>query len=150
MGIDAVSYVHLLAGEALPPFARPGPFKAIVVVEDDVTPEWRDTVSDWLVRSGCRYMMAWGSKGSEWDTSVDLANLRCFGSEKMPDDEFVITTWHDQDTLEDTFWFATHAAHHPSLEFDETYILHIAPTAQPQEMLQRFREAQQSTSAGSR
>jgi hypothetical protein len=140
--MDAPTYVHLLPGEALPRLVRPGHFKAIVVVEDDVTPEWQAAVSDWLVRSGCRYMMAWGRRCSEWDDSVDHANLNRFGHGEIPDDEFVMTTWHDQDSLEDTFWFAGHAAMHPSLEPDETYILHIAPSAQPQEMLQRFREAQ--------
>jgi hypothetical protein len=141
MKIDAATYVPLLPGEAPPLLARPGPFKAIVVVEDDVTPEWQATVSDWLVRSGCRFMMAWGRRCSEWDDSVDLANQDCFGLGEIPDDEFVMTTWHDQETLEDTFWFAVHAAMHSTLRLDPTYIIHIAPTAQPQEMLQRFREA---------
>ncbi len=140
--MEAPTYVHLLPGEVPPRLERPGPFKAIVVVEDAVTPEWQATVSDWLVRSGCRYMMAWGRRCCEWDDSVDYASLRCFGCGEIPDDEFVMTTWHEQDSLEDTFWFATHAAMHPSLEFDETYILHIAPSAQPQKMLQRFHEAQ--------
>jgi len=140
--MDAPTYVHLLPGEALPRLARPGDFKAIIVVEDDVTPEWQATVSEWLVRSGCRYMMAWGRRCSEWDDSIDHASLNRFGYGEIPDDESVMTTWHDQDSLEDTFWFAAHAAMHPSLELDETYILHIAPSAQPHEMLQRFREAQ--------
>jgi hypothetical protein len=99
-------------------------------------------VSEWLVRSGCRYMMAWGRRCSAWDDSVDLANGDCFGSGEISDDDFVVTTWHDEESLEDTFWFAVHAAMHPSLELNETYILHIAPSAQPEEILQRFGKAQ--------
>ena len=140
--MDAPTYVHLLSAGALPQLARLGRFKAIVVVEDDVTPEWQATVSDWLVRSGCRYMMAWGRRASEWDDSVDHANLHRVGHGEIADDEFVMTTWHDKDSLEDTFWFATHAAMHPSLELNETCILHIALSAQPQEILQRFSNAQ--------
>jgi hypothetical protein len=140
--MDAPSYVHLMPGKALPRLGNSARFKAVIVVEDDVTSEWQATVSDWLVRSGCRYMMAWGRRCSEWDDSVDHANLLCFGYGEILDDEFVMTTWHDQDSLEETFWFAMHAAMHPSLELDQIYILHITPSARANEMLQRFREAQ--------
>lgn len=34
------------------------PFKAVVIIEDEVTNEWQNKISDWLVESGCKYMMA--------------------------------------------------------------------------------------------
>ena len=135
------TYVHLTPGAPPPRLEASGPFKAVVIIEDDVTPEWQDTVSDWLVNSGCRYMLAWGRKCSEWDDSVDHANLRCFGYDEIPPDDFVMTSWHERDALEDTFWMALHAAPHPSLELQQTYIIHIAPSSRSAEITLRFREA---------
>lgn len=52
-------YLHLPAGSS-PPMLSGEPYKAVVVVEQDVENDWRNAVSDWLVESGCLYMMAWG------------------------------------------------------------------------------------------
>lgn len=140
--MDVPTYLHLSPGDGLPQLESVGNFKAILVIEDDVTPEWQAKVSDWLVRNGCRYMMAWGRKCSEWDDSVGDANSRVFDYREIPDDKFVMTTWHDRDSLKDTFWYSAHAAVHPSLDLDETYIIHIAPIGRSEELLQLFREAQ--------
>lgn len=77
--MEAPRYLHLKPGEAPPRLEGVAPFKAVVVVDSEVTPEWQAQVSDWLVRSGCRWMiMAWGRKCGDWDTSFDLARLAMF------------------------------------------------------------------------
>jgi len=87
-------------------------------------------------------MMAWGRKCSEWDDSVDHANLRPFDYGDIPEDAFVMTTWHDHDSLKEVFWYSENTAFHPSLELDQTYIIHIAPHAQSTLLLQEFHDAQ--------
>lgn len=138
--MNSVHYVHLANGGVTPALPFGGAFKAVVVVEDDVDFAWQDTVSEWLVRSGCRYMMAWGRKCSEWDDSVDHADRVVFG-DGMPDDNFVMTTWHDEEPLDEVFWFSEFAAMHPSVELPHTLILHIAPSAGEVAMLQKFQDA---------
>ena len=140
---DLITYLHLAPDDALPRLES-GYFKAILVIDDNVTPEWQTAVSDWLVRSGCRYMMAWGHKCGEWDDSVDYASLRLFDYGEVPEDDFVMTTWHDKDSLMDTFWFSAHSAMHPSLNLEQTYIIHIAPSERSNELLQTFRDAQET------
>src|SRR5690606_27385773 len=115
------------------------------VIDADVTPEWQGQVSDWLVRSGCRYMMAWGKDCSAWDSSVDEANLVQFDYGEIPEDDFVMTTWHANEPLEEAFWFSQFCAMHPSLELEKTYIVHISPEAREAAMLQAFAAAQEST-----
>jgi hypothetical protein len=132
------TYLHLQPGDIPPRLESLAPFKAVVVVEDEVTPQWQATVSEWLVHGGCRYMMAWGRKCSEWDDSVDLANLRLFNFEQIPDDEFVMTTWHENDSLHETFWFSERAAMHPSLNLERTYIIHISPNEREADLLRTF------------
>src|SRR6476620_183021 len=108
--MNAPTYIHLIPGEALPLLEGASPFKAIVVVETEVAPDWQAQVSDWLIRSGCRYMMAWGENCSDWDTSVDQANLARFDYGEIPEDEFTMTTWHAKETLQETFWFSRRCA----------------------------------------
>jgi hypothetical protein len=42
-------------------------------------------------------MMAWGRECSSWDDSVDWANIDKFGDSPIPDDECVVTTWHEDE-----------------------------------------------------
>jgi len=136
-----VKYIHLKPGDIPPRLEDTVSFKAVVVIESDVTPEWQGQISDWLVRSGCRYMMAWGRECSAWDDSIDLANLAMFDYGDIPDDDFVMTTWHENEPLQETFWFAARCATHPSLELERTYVLYIAPEARENELLEAFRAA---------
>jgi len=81
------------------------PFKCVVLISEDVSVGWRASVSKWLVNSGCLYMMAWGRECSAWDDSVDKANCERFDCGDIPDGQFVMTTWHDDDSLEDVSHF---------------------------------------------
>jgi len=124
----ALVYVCLKDGDILPDLGGMKLFKAIVVIEDDVSQMWQWEVSRWLVRSGCRYMMAWGKEPSSWDDSVDEANLEAFDYEDIPDTEFIMTTWHDDEELSEVFWFSKNSAGHPVYVLSETVILHISHT----------------------
>ena len=137
----ALSYLHLPFGAA-PPSLEFGAFCAVVVIDDKVSDEWRDAISEWLVRSGCLYMCAWGDDCSRWDDSVDHANLSEFDYGEIPDDRFVMTTWHAKETLAEAFWFVAHCAFHPATELPHTVIVDIAPEDRRDELLAAFREAQ--------
>ena len=135
-------YVHMQPGSAPPRLTITGPFQAILVVEADVTAEWQDRVADWLIQSGCRYVMAWGRRCEEWHDSIDYSNLRAFDFGEIPDDDLVMTTWHAQEPLKDVFWFSEHAAAHPTLSLEMACIVHIAPTERSAELLEMFHGAQ--------
>jgi hypothetical protein len=120
-------------------------FKAVLVSEAEATSEWRGLVSDWLVRSGCRYFMAWGRKCREWHDSVDEANLQRFDDGEFSDDDLVMTTWHEDEPVEEVFWFSQFCAMHPSLEIGRTYIVHVSREAREVATLQTFAAAQEST-----
>lgn len=116
-----VEYLWLPPG-ATPPEWACSPYRAIVAVEAAVEADWQARVSDWLVRSGCRYMMAWGIECSGWDDAVDLASLEGEGA------DFVMTTWHEHDTLAQVFAFCA-IAQHPTLALPHTLVLHVAGVA---------------------
>ncbi len=118
-------YLQIQDGEPLPDVGDLKPFKAIVVIENRPSREWRIQASGWLVDSGCLYMMAWGDDCESWDDSVDLASLETFDFGEIPDDETIVTTWHESDSLEEVFRFAKTLAHHPTVKLNNVLILHV-------------------------
>jgi len=112
------------------------------VLEQAVSNDWQSRVSEWLVNSGCLYMMAWGVECSSWDDSVDWANQSVVGLDDVPEDRFVMTTWHDNEPLAETFWFAGFSAHHPTVTLEHIAIIDIGPTNREREMLQAYEAAQ--------
>ncbi len=145
METKAPIYQHLKPGDDPPKLEGVTPFKAVVVIDsDDVTFEWQAVISDWLVKSGCLYMMAWGHDCSSWDDSVDWANLEMFDYGEIPEHQFVFTTWHEKDLLQEAFWFCGYCAFHPTVELKATYIVHIAQASDAASMLEAFQSAQES------
>jgi hypothetical protein len=136
--MDVRSYIHLRTGEPPPHLKDDRPFKAVLVIEDTASREWRTLVCDWLVRSGCRYALAWGQECEIWHDSVDRANLTRFDFAEIPDDEFVMTTWHDDEPLSEAFWFSQFCTSHPTFDLDRTIIVHISTTAREAELLSEY------------
>lgn len=118
-----VQYIRIGANDPLPDLRKLAPYKAIVIIESD---KRQEEISRWLVESGCLYMMAWGPRSTTWDDSVDHANLEQFGFGDIPDDSFVMTTWHDDESLEEVFRFSKTHATHASKELSNTVLLHLA------------------------
>jgi hypothetical protein len=134
-------YIHLTPFSVPPPSVITGPFLAIVIIEQCVALKWQLQLSTWLVESGCRYMMAWGENCSSWDDSVDMANLEAFDYGDIPDDQFVMTTWHENEPLGDVFWFAKYAASHPTIELEQVIIVHLAASSALDSMLRDYEAA---------
>jgi len=140
--VDSVEYLHLSPGAQIPALKEAEAFQALVLVEAEVSQEWQIQVSDWLVRSGCLYMMAWGRKCRDWDTSVDESNIALVDGGEFPKDHFVMTTWHEDEPLEEVFWFSMTCAFDDNPALEKTYILHIAPESRTDEILGKYREVQ--------
>jgi hypothetical protein len=137
----SINYLQLAPGTHPPDIAALKPFLAVVVIEEEVSSEWRDSTSDWLVKSGCMYMMAWGANCSEWDDAVDMANIQLFNSGDIPEDELVVTTWDADDALSDVFHEAKDIASHSCVELSNTLILHISAEDKAEEFLALYFDA---------
>ena len=139
-------YIHLLPESEMPrlPFATP--FRAVVIIEEKPSVEWQYRVSRWLVEHKCLYMMAWGIDATTWDDSVDEENIARFNYEDIPDEHFVMTTWHDDQTLDEVFWFCGNCAEHSTVEIQETIFIHIAEVADGESLIARFHLARHDDS----
>lgn len=134
-------YIHLARGSTPPDLGARPPFRAVVIAEQAVPTDWQDEVSDWLVRSGCLFMMAWGRGCSSWDDAVDMANLRAFDYGDIPGNQFVMTSWHENESLSDVFWFVKRHALHEEVELQQTILVHVTDSSQEQLVLRAYNEA---------
>ena len=134
-------YLHLPPDGPLPGIGHLSPFRAVVIIEAQVGAEWQGKVSDWLVQSGCLYMMAWGRDCTTWDDSVDIANLEAFGYGEIPGDRDVWTTWHNDWPLGEVFDFCKRHARHPVVELPRVLLLHIALQGDEARVLDVYTEA---------
>lgn len=81
-------------------------FGCLILIEREIGPAYRAEVSEALVKAGCRCAMAWGLNCVLWDDSVDVAFLDLHGGGDCPDGRYVLTTWHDGESLGDVIEFA--------------------------------------------
>jgi hypothetical protein len=132
-------YVRLTPGEPIPDVSSLAPFKAIIALEAGYPSDWQDEVSQWLVASGCRYMMAWGPDCSTWDDSVDMADIEGRNFEE-DDSKFVMTTWHTDETLEEVFWYSQFCANfsYDEIELTRALIVHVGIRDRHKAMLWLF------------
>jgi hypothetical protein len=139
--MEGVSYLHLLAGQEPPVMQTDRGFLVILLIEQVAEDEWRSRVGDWLVRTECLYLVAWGHDCEQWHDGVDFAALAAFDFGEIPDDAFVMTTWHADELLSEALWFAAHAASHPTVSLDQTVLIHISPTERSAELIDAFERA---------
>jgi len=137
--METPEYLHLKPGDPLPKLSG-GFFKSVLVIESQTTPEWQAEVSDWLVRSGCRYMMACGLQRQSWHDNVDWADVDRTTKQYVPETDFVMTT--DHGSPRDAFWFCQNCAIHDSFTFENTYVMHISAEPRAAEILASFQSAQ--------
>lgn len=116
--------------------------RALIVSEIEVTQDWRNRIAEWLLKSGCLYVVAWGVECEDWHDTVDWSNLEEFDFGDIPDDRFVMTTWHTDEPLSEAMWFAGQCAFHPDIELGDTLILHVAKGAREAEMLEAYSVSQ--------
>jgi hypothetical protein len=85
-------------------FRSPAPgneFAAWIIADDSLPSKRKLQVARELIEQGCRYAVCSGAEGSAWDDAVDLAYIESHPDNSRDSSEFVMTTWHDDETLEE-------------------------------------------------
>jgi hypothetical protein len=136
-------YLRVEPDGELAPYDGARPFRAVVVVDAEVSPEWQFAASKWLVRSGCLYMLAWGRDCSSWDDSVDTASVVLADAGEAPESELVMTTWHEHEPLSEVFEFAKSLAFaaDPKVTLVETVVFHVSSVDRGEEYRELYAAA---------
>lgn len=138
---QSLKYLHLSPSSDLPVLEGLHQFKAVVVVESDVDESMMWDVSRWLIESGCMYALAWGKDSDRWREAIDDAALEVVNYEEVPEAQKVFVTSHEDEELEEAFWFAQHRALHPAHDLNTTLILHLADTPRREELEALYHDA---------
>jgi hypothetical protein len=138
---EPISYLHLRPEIPPPDLHVPRPFRAVLVLEAEVGAIWQASVSSWLVQAGCLYALSMGPACSSWDDSIDEANLAEFEFGEIPPNRFVISTWHENESLSEVFWFSKRSAIHPTESLQATLLVHVAAIPREAELLQAYAAA---------
>jgi hypothetical protein len=137
----SIQYLQLPPESTPPDISSLKPFRAVLIIDTGCSTTWQTLVSEWLVRSGCLYAMTWGIDCSSWHDSVDLANVDKFDYNDIPEEEFIMTTWHAKEPLSEIFWFSKNLAYHSLIELPHTLLLHISSENQEGEILRAYAAA---------
>jgi hypothetical protein len=138
---STLKYLHLSPSSELPALEGLRQFKAIVVVEADVDESMMWDAARWLVESGCMYALAWGKDCDQWREAIDDAAQEAVNYEEVPEAKRVFVTAHEDEELEEAFWFAQHRAVHPAHDLNTTLILHLADTPRREELEAAYNDA---------
>lgn len=118
-------------------------FRCVILIERAVDAAERAEVSRRLVKAGCLYAMAWGIDCSLWDDSIDEANIATFFPKSVPADQFVMTTWHSEETIDDVFFYAKHNAllSYDDLELVDLLVLDIGRFPREDEIREAYEQS---------
>lgn len=117
-----------LAPDAGPPPRDVEPLCVVLLGEARAGAIWRNEILEWLQRAGCLYFIAWGEDCETWHDAMDHVHLEAFNYD-VPDDKFMMTTWHARETMKEALWFARFAMEHPTVPIARTLLLHVAAHA---------------------
>ncbi len=119
-----------------PPF--PGElYVCILFVNDEtISAEEQQTLSAQIISSDCRYAVCAGHKCSTWDDSIDMASLVAEDFENS-DEAFVMTTWHENDSVKDVMFYGLMNTMFGEHEFHHYLVLFIGSRDGLREEVQR-------------
>ena len=98
---------QLWAGQLTRPFHFESPCSGedfamlLAVLDDTVDPDEQAALSGSFVAQGCRYAICYGHGCSTWDDSIDYSFIFTDPNFTPPADRFVMTTWYDNEPIED-------------------------------------------------
>jgi len=99
-------------------------FVALIVNNDaQISSSDQHAISLALVRFGCRYAVCMGHDCSSWDDSVDYANIVL--NPEQASEKFVMTTWHDDDTVDEIANFFLNCTAYADNTFNNFLVLSI-------------------------
>ena len=104
-----VQHYDLLSNQEITLELPQQPYIVVIAIHNNnVSNDWRNLCSDWIVKSEqCYWAMAWGHECSIQDDALDYSYLE-FCNYDLPDDDDYnfMTTWHEDQTLEEVIEFA--------------------------------------------
>lgn len=104
-----VQHYDLLSNQKITLELPQQPYIVVIAIQNNnVSNDWRNQCSDWIVKSEqCYWALAWGHECSIWDDALDYSYLELCNYDLPDDNDYnFMTTWHEDQTLEEVIEFA--------------------------------------------
>ena len=85
----------------------------------------QNNISDDLIAANCRYAVCAGYDCSSSDDSIDWAYISTDENYDPPDETMVMTTWHDDETVNDIMFFGLNNTNFDDHDFKRYLVLFI-------------------------
>jgi len=96
---------------------------ALFVADPAISESERMASARELVAAGCRYACCAGLDCSKWHDSIDMAYLETDPNLAPPEETFVMTTWHEKDSVADVLAFALDLTDFDDHQFEHVLVL---------------------------
>jgi len=98
----------------------------------------RSRVARSLIVSNCRYVVAAGRLCERWHDATDWAWIKEYRdeSEAIRDERHVMTSWHDDESVDDVTFFFALTTPFDDHDFTDLLVLHVGGTAIEQEVIE--------------
>ncbi len=78
-----------------------------------------------LLKANCKYIVVGGKNCEKWHDYADEIHISLYSDFQVPDSEHVMTTWHDNEPLEEVIWFTLNNTNFDSYEFNKFLFIQI-------------------------
>ena len=142
----AMKYYQINENSSLPVLDQFAPFKVVLALEIDCSETRKLSIAEWLVSSGCRYVMVCGEDHESWKAVIRKVNLAFFdigqhNIENLQSSDFIMVTPHVHEKLRSVFWHAKKVARHPDVKMEQVVTIHIANQNRSVEYLAMYEKA---------
>lgn len=96
---------------------------ALFVADPAISDNERMRLSSEIVAAGCRYALCAGLNCAAWDDSIDFAHLETDPNFDPPDETFVMTTWHENESVAEVLEFALNSTDFDGNGFEHLLVL---------------------------
>jgi hypothetical protein len=134
-------YLHHRPEAALCQVRQAEASRVVLVAEITTSQAYKETIAKELAQGNCLYFMAWGSESEAWHDAVDMANIEQFDFLDIPQERFIMTTWHEDEPLSEVLCFCKNSAFHALVELKHTVLLHVSPEPREQDLLEQYAAA---------
>ena len=121
-----MEYIQLTENNEIPDISEFSPFKAVVVIQNEVSEARQHQISDWIVEMNGLCLVTYGEGSESWAKSIRQSNLDKVDIDVMEPEQFVMITDLHNERLRSVIWHAKKYAKHTHVKLKQTVIVHIS------------------------
>ncbi len=81
------------------------PYPCLIWANEETSSDFKVELVSKLIEMDCRYIVAAGKECGQWHDAGDVASLESDESYAPPDERFVMTSWHQDETPDEVAFF---------------------------------------------